>query len=229
MKIHLNRFLSVLWHGGFRLHCGQYGEDVFLHKRYRQPVRGAFYVDVGAHHPCKLSNTAGLWVKGWNGVNIDASAAAMQAFGRVRPGDWNIHGAVVDSAFADQQPEVTFYFNRDIDNCATCDAALARERGLQQSVTVPALTLGRIIEQARQRFDGPFGLLNIDIEGLDERVIAEMGQWSCLPDVLMIELYGRTLREVLALPVTAIIESHGYALVERAGHTAIFERVVKSD
>ena len=94
MNIVPSRFLSFLRYGGLRGHFSQYGEDVFLHKFFRGQ-RNGFYIDVGAHHPFQLSNTAYLWANGWNGVNVDASSAAIRLFNRVRPSDLKIHAAVV--------------------------------------------------------------------------------------------------------------------------------------
>lgn len=78
MKVKLARLLKFLGYGGLRGHFGQYGEDTFLRKFFRG--RPGFYIDVGAHHPFQLSNTAGLWLEGWNGVNIDASREAIRLF-----------------------------------------------------------------------------------------------------------------------------------------------------
>src|SRR5690606_23451660 len=105
-------------------------EDIYLHKRFRRLERPGFYVDIGAHHPFKLSNTAYLWALGWNGVNVDAGAEAVAAFRKHRPQDMNIHAAVVDSATAASTSSIDFFYSREIDNCATCDPQIARERGL---------------------------------------------------------------------------------------------------
>ena len=53
-----------------------------------------FYVDVGAHHPIRFSNTFRLYRKGWRGLNIDANPGSMKRFHHTRPRDINIEAAV---------------------------------------------------------------------------------------------------------------------------------------
>jgi len=215
------RLFKCFRYGGLHGHFSQYGEDVFLHKFFRGQKNG-FYIDVGAHHPFRLSNTAFLWLMGWNGVNIDASAEAIRLFQLVRPRDLNIHAAIVPSFRAAESPEIEFFSSRDIDNSATCDATLASERGYSHSVKVPCRSLRSVVSDAAQKSDQNFDFLNIDIEGLDEPVLEDIEDWAIKPRVIMVEIYARTIREILLKPTVLNLERQGYSLVERTGHTAIF-------
>ncbi len=223
MKRNKIRAIKALLSGASRLHFSQYGEDVFLHKRFRKPSNEYFYVDIGAHHPYHLSNTVYLWSLGWRGVNVDASQAVIQAFNSSRPDDINLQAAVVSEQTAAQNSTITFYSGKDIDNCATCDADIARERGLTRAVTVPCTSLGKIIEEAQRKFPGRFGLLNIDIEGLDDQVIENLDAWGQKPLIVMVEIYGRSIPEVIETRTYKLLLESGYAFTERMGHTAVFE------
>lgn len=218
-----SRAVKTILSGGSRIHFSQYGEDVLLHKRFRKFDTQFFYIDIGAHHPYHLSNTAYLWTLGWNGVNVDASSAVVAAFNSSRPNDLNIHAAVVSEETASTTPTVTFYSSKDIDNCATCDPDVAQERGLTHSHTVPCTSLTAIVEQAHARFAGRFGFLNIDIEGLDDQVIQNIQAWPQKPQIVMIEIYGATVANVLASRTCQLLERVGYGFTERIGHTAVFE------
>ena len=90
------------------------GEDVILHKLFGSKFANGFYIDVGAHHPFRQSNTAYLWLLGWNGVNVDASRKAIDLFRKVRPGDENVWTAVVDEATAAKQTEITLHSNQEV-------------------------------------------------------------------------------------------------------------------
>ena len=53
--------------------CGsfsQHGEDTFIHEGFGRK-KGDFYVDVGAYHPIRLSNTFLLYKNGWRGVTAE--------------------------------------------------------------------------------------------------------------------------------------------------------------
>ncbi|WP_101049043.1 FkbM family methyltransferase [Macromonas nakdongensis] len=223
MKLHKIRALKTLLSGAARLHFSQYGEDVLLHKRFRKPSTEHFYVDVGAHHPYHLSNTAYLWTLGWSGVNVDASSAVIAAFNASRPQDLNLQAAVVSEEAAATSSSITFYSSKDIDNCATCDPDVARERGLTQTTTVPCTSLTAIVEQAHARFPGRFGFLNIDIEGLDDQVIQNIEAWPQKPQIVMVEIYGTTIPDVLGTRTYKLLTDAGYGFTERLGHTAVFE------
>src|SRR5713226_7824178 len=67
----------------------QFGEDMVLKKIFQDKPDG-FYVDVGAFHPKYYSNTYLLYLKGWKGINIDATPGSMEAFKRIRPRDCNL-------------------------------------------------------------------------------------------------------------------------------------------
>ena len=47
-------------------------EDLFIDNYFKDKKDG-FYLDVGCYHPIKFSNTALLYNRGWQGINIDMS------------------------------------------------------------------------------------------------------------------------------------------------------------
>ena len=225
MKFKLLRLIKLVLSGELKVHTGQYGEDIVLHKIFRNVPPTGFYVDVGAHHPFAISNTAYLWARGWRGVNVDASIQAVRRFEATRPQDVNVCAAVIATKSMAPNKKVTFYYNKTIDNNATCDPEIARARNLTKKAEVQCTTLKDIIKIASTRFGEQFDLLNIDIEGLDEEAIEDMAEWSCMPKVLMIKIYAEDIKELMMKPSVNVITSNGYELTQRNGHTAIFERL----
>lgn len=69
------------------------GEDLILRELFEYAKSG-FYVDVGAHHPFRFSNTYLFYKVGWRGLNIDAMPNSMKLFNRFRPRDINIECGV---------------------------------------------------------------------------------------------------------------------------------------
>lgn len=65
------------------------GEDMILRRIFFKKANG-FYIDIGAFHPKKSSNTYNLYKKGWNGINIDAMPGSMKLFNRLRKRDFNL-------------------------------------------------------------------------------------------------------------------------------------------
>lgn len=64
----------------------QEGEDVVLRRLFDSQPSG-FYVDIGAHHPVRLSNRYYFYRCGWRGLSVDAAPGSMEMFRRLRPRD----------------------------------------------------------------------------------------------------------------------------------------------
>ena len=67
----------------------QFGEDLFIADFFSNQRVGK-YVDLGAFHPMRLSNTYLLFKKGWSGTNIDLNPIAIDLFNLARKHDDNI-------------------------------------------------------------------------------------------------------------------------------------------
>ena len=89
-----NRFLAFLsWDPWINFSYSQEGEDILL-KRIFNNKKNGFYVDVGAHHPKRFSNTNIFYQMGWRGINIDPMPSSMDLFKRYRPRDINLEFGV---------------------------------------------------------------------------------------------------------------------------------------
>jgi hypothetical protein len=71
------------------------GEDLLIDLYLRRMPPG-YYVDVGAHHPFRFSNTFLLKERGWSGINIDPNPESIEAFRQFRPGEANVQALVSD-------------------------------------------------------------------------------------------------------------------------------------
>jgi hypothetical protein len=79
-----------------RVSFSQFGEDLVVDSHFGKA--DGLFVDVGAHHPFKLSNTKLLSSLGWRGVNIDCDPEKIARFETLRPHDHNVCAAVSDIA-----------------------------------------------------------------------------------------------------------------------------------
>lgn len=86
---HLINFKNNYLYGFSTRSYSQEGEDMILRRIFGSQTSG-FYIDVGAHHPKRFSNTYFFYKKGWAGINIDAMPGSMKAFQKVRYRDIEI-------------------------------------------------------------------------------------------------------------------------------------------
>src|ERR1700756_330529 len=107
-----------------RVSYSQEGEDMVL-DRFLEHRHSGFYVDVGAHHPKRFSNTLRLYRRGWRGLNIDANPDSIRLFRRARPKDINVEAGVSSN----RQLLTYFAFNEPALNTFDRDRALKHVGG----------------------------------------------------------------------------------------------------
>lgn len=199
----------------------QEGEDRVL-ARYFGNRSAGFYIDVGAHHPFRFSNTALLHDRGWRGVNIDAWPGSMVPFYRARPRDVNLEVGV--SKEAGEAP--FFIFNDAALN--TFDAELAERYNrppyfIERTIQVPLRPLREILAEhvmAGQQID----LMSIDVEGKDFEVLQSNDWTRYRPEVLLVEAIGGSWSTSPEDPVASFAMAQGYSLYAKTVNTLFFLR-----
>lgn len=200
---------------------GQDGEDLILNRLLDGQAQG-FYVDVGAHHPVRFSNTYLFYRRGWRGINIDAMPGSMKKFDKVRPRDINIERGV-----AGKEGMLTYHrFNEPALN--TFDPAEAAHKNK------PPYKLIDTVEVAVERLDAllvrhlPAGqqidFLSVDVEGKDEEVLRS-NDWSRYrPRFILAETLRTDMLGLGVCPVVQFLSNVGYTLVGKAYNTSFFAR-----
>lgn len=70
----------------------QHGEDLMICNLFSIiGVDRPGYLDLGAHHPYVISNTALLYERGSRGVNVEANPVLLDAFREARPEDVSVN------------------------------------------------------------------------------------------------------------------------------------------
>ncbi len=203
------------------LSYSQDGEDMVL-RRIFEGQKSGFYVDIGAHHPRRFSNTFHFHRLGWRGINVDQNPDAIAAFGSERPTDINICVVVSDSTGS----LVYHVFNEPALN--TFDADLAAERALLpdyhlvRKQDVPVRRLDDLLQEhlpSDQRID----FLSIDVEGLDLAVLRSSDWKRFRPRIVLTEARQRAAAALASDPIHAFAESAGYELIAKTVNTLIYE------
>lgn len=204
------------------LSFSQEGEDIFL-SRYFKNKESGFYVDVGAHHPQRYSNTFVLYKKGWTGINIDAAPGSMKNFERLRPDDINLEIAVADN------PGHYQYYQFEESALNTLDNNLANEYISQDRVLLSTVEVET--KRLKDIFDNylPAGtdidLLNIDVEGFDYEVLIS-NDWSKFrPEIVLTEsLEFKSLDNLDQCKVCRFLYKKEYKLIAKTFNTLFFKR-----
>lgn len=205
-----------------RMSWSQEAEDLVLDKYFKRRKNG-FYVDVGAHHPDRFSNTRLFYLRGWCGINIDAMPGSMIAFERSRPRDINLQIGI-----AAEVGELTYYrydepaLNGFVRGSSTIDSNRAQGAyRLLGTESVAVAPLACVLEShlpSGQAID----FLSVDAEGLDPEVL-KSNDWNRFrPECVVVELDGLLLEEALRDESCTFLRERGYRLYAKTGKSAIF-------
>ncbi len=206
---------------GGAVHYSQEGEDIIL-ARLLGPKQNGFFVDVGAHHATRFSNTYALYRKGWRGMNIDATPGSMDSFNKLRPDDINLEIAVSDK----NEPLVFSMFREGALN--TFDKTLAQsyvDSGweMKDTIELAPRTLADVFKeylQAGQKID----FLSIDVEG-EELGVLRSNDWDkYCPDIIVIEMLDTPLASLHAHPTMAFLADKGFVPISRLYNSIILQR-----
>ncbi len=202
-----------------RISYAQEAEDLLLFNVYKRQREG-FYVDVGAHHPTRFSNTHIFYAYGWSGINIDPHPDSLALFERDRPRDINLQVAISDKA----EP-LTFYMF-DETSVSSFDEALSKgpRRARYNIVGTTTLVPRRLDEVLGEHL--PEGqsidFLNVDVEGFDLNVLRS-NDWSRFrPTFVLVESLEHRPDAVTNDPHFEFMVAQDYALYCQTPRTLFF-------
>ncbi len=195
----------------------QEGEDLVLGRLFNK--NDGFYVDVGAHHPERFSNTFLFYKKGWRGINIDAMPDSMKVFRRQRPRDINLEVPI-----AKERKTLTYYkFNEPALNGFSKETALSvggpyRIVAQQQMETYPLKEILERYVSKEQEID----LFTIDVEGLDLEVLQSNDWEKFRPKVVLVEQLRSSIHQLSKDPIYLFLLDRGYHLHAKTYNTAFY-------
>lgn len=200
----LSNIKNSLW-GYSHTHYSQFGEDVVLGKIFANKNTGV-YVDIGAHHPKRYSNTYLLYKRGWHGTNVDPNPHTIALFNRARPHDRNVWCGVGNKKTA------TYYqFSDPAVNTFNKDEA---EKWMHKDWLTFLGTTEVVIHPLVDFMDSTVDLLTIDAEGMDLEIL-KTNNWNAYkPSVVVVEAGDSS--------IPAFMESLGYALEAKLGKSLIY-------
>ena len=197
----------------------QEGEDMILKRIFENQTTG-FYVDVGAHHPKRFSNTYYFYKKGWRGINIDAMPGSMKPFKKLRKRDINIETAV-----SEEQKELIYYiFNDQALNGFSKKLSENHNTGkyyIVSKINLKTSTLEEILSKylpEKQQID----FLSVDVESLDFQVLKSNNWEQYRPKVVLVEAFQSMLENISNDEAYQFLKAKEYLLYAKTVNTMIF-------
>jgi FkbM family methyltransferase len=196
----------------------QFGEDVFIADYFKGSAPGR-YMDIGANHPVKNSNTYLLYRLGWSGLTVDPVEHLVGMHRRVRRRDIAVCSAVGTSGGS-----VSFYELQPT-GFSTLDRAHAEElvRLRQARMKVREVPIARADVLWGQHFaEQPPGFISIDTEGAEMEVLRSLDLVDQRPRLISIEIV-RPLDDGASVEPLEFLQAHGYRVIRQFGVNLILE------
>jgi FkbM family methyltransferase len=198
----------------------QEGEDMILSRIFDGKKQG-FYVDIGAHHPRRFSNTYFFYKQGWTGINVEPNPDAKRLFEKERPKDINLQCGISEC-----EGELTYYYF-DEPALNTFDYEVVKSRldttsyKLINQAHISVFRLDSIFRKylpIKQRID----FLTIDVEGLDFAVLRS-NDWSVFrPVCIIVEELNVDLLQSINSEIASFLINQGYKIFARTYNSLIF-------
>ena len=200
----------------------QEGEDLILRRIFgKKPV--GFYVDVGAHHPKRFSNTYIFYQQGWCGINIDALPGTKELFDKQRPRDINL-----EIPISEKTEELTYYeFDDPALNGFSEELSNMRNESTPYKILATRKMTARPLADILDEYlpdNQVIDFMTIDVEGWDLKVL-KSNDWSKhKPKMVLVEIKDTDLGDVGSIPVVDFLKEHGYRPYAKCVNTWIFNR-----
>jgi FkbM family methyltransferase len=180
------RFISQLVLGDAKKSYAQCGEDLIVHfildvLRIVQP----FYLDIGAHHPTRLSNTFLLYEKGCRGVCVEPDPDLCDKIKSKRKRDvcLNVGIGTRDEAEADFYVMSSKTLNTFSKEEAERYQSYENQR-IVKVIQIPLISVNHVIEQ---HLPGCPNFISLDVEGMDQAILETLDFSRFRPEVFCIE------------------------------------------
>ena len=194
-----------------RKRYSQCGEDVFIDNFFRAKKKGT-YVDIGAFNPIKYNNTLLLYQRNWRGINIDLNQTSIDMFNILRPEDKNICAIINISNI-----KTKVYIENLFSPLNTISKKFSKN-----------LSKKKIYSKKNKKFNDlikhQFDFLNIDIEGMDFKVLKSINLRFYQPKLICIEIFGNKN----FLKVKKYLKQRKYVFTKKIGPSYFFRQFKKN-
>lgn len=205
----------------------QEGEDMVLYRIFEGRESG-FYVDIGAHHPKRFSNTYFFYKRGWFGINIEPNSEAIKLFKKYRTNDINIEFSV-----SDQAGELTYFmFNEPALNSFDKDLSEKRASGTNYYIIdrkkIKVNRLDAILSEHLPK-NVSIDFMSVDTEGHDLNIL-KSNDWELYrPKCLLVESLESKLSSISDYPIHQYLIGRDYDLFAKTFNTLFYMDVRRQE
>jgi len=208
-----------------RTSYAQHGEDRWvLEQLSGLDLSAGIYVEVGAYHPSRMSNTYLLYRQGLSGVLVEPNPEMVRLLRRFRPRD-RIVAAGCDGEAGTKS---FFVYSTPADSSFSPERVPRNEveKRLRRVATilVPVLPLDAILAAVDHEW---VYFLSIDAEGLDDRVLR--GATKTLGRALLVCIESLPTNPGIDARIEVLMQANGFREVERIAFNRFYRNERRLD
>jgi hypothetical protein len=216
----IKNYFHLLRYRGFKekKQYSKCGEDLFLNDYFKNTYKGS-YIDLGAFHPFRGSNTHFLYKKGWSGINIDLNKESIDLFKLARPTDINLNLAI-----SDVKQKIKTYKNKNLGIMNTINPKFAsiflKNFYIKE---VFSYTLNDVLDKYTVK-NKKIELIDIDAEGSEHLILKNLDFEKYRFKLILVE--SHKFNEYFAKEtekVHKLLTSKNYSFLKQLGETSVYE------
>lgn len=198
----------------------QEGEDMILSNLFVKDYPG-FYVDIGAHHPYRLSNTYFFYQLGWKGINIEPNPYLIKLFSNTRGRDINLNMAIgkkrsIKDYYMFSEPALNGFLKKIVN---VRDGADIKSCGSRKIKVVP---LSEVLDKYCREKNIDIDILSIDTEGMEYEVLSSNNWHRYRPKSIVVEILGTNIEELTSNRICLFLKKLDYIFYAKSGNSCIF-------
>jgi len=212
---------NIIW--GYRqfrearvLSYSQSGEDAIMFNFFSEKISKGipgFYLDVGAFHPVKISNTCLFHKLGWKGINIDARPGSMEIFKKIRINDINVEMAISNKKTVLTYFEVINYPEMNSFSQDFIDKMKLNDEVVKKS-SIESYRLDEVLSKYLPE-NTIIDFFSLDVEGLELEVL-QSNNWDIFrPRLLAVEIHISEIEKLINGSVYKFLQANNYAMVAK--------------
>ena len=209
----LNKIKTVLRKNNFSFSGG--AEDITLKSIFTQMgIKKGFYIDIGAYHPYKESNTYAFYLQGWNGINIEPRPGSKKLFDKYRPNDINIQLGV-----AEHEGRMTYYHhpeaNRVGANTFSKEYLMKFPEEVIRTTQECLITVMPLKIILSNMVVPEIDFMDVDCECQDLQVLMSNDWEKYRPKIIVAELECNNINDLATNPTAEYLKSVGYEAIAK--------------
>lgn len=190
----------------------QDGEELFLREYFGNKKNG-FYVDVGAYHPFRFSNTQWAYERGWRGINIEPNIDGYKKFIWARPCDVNLNCGISETG-----GELSYYEFEEGALNTFCKNPTDTE-SVKRIQLISTRRLDAVFEEYHTE---QIDFLDIDVEGYELSALNSNNWEVYRPTIVLIE-QKMNMEDVINSTIHTYMKQKGYQAVSKYNRTVIYQ------